>query len=151
MRQRSIKIKNGQHSGFGHCLIGNHIGHKYVLAEIHILLISLPALPLQSLYHADFFLILATLAESDIGFIRLCSKNDLSILSPPRKVIRGNTVSSLVRKNSLNLSYLYDFSTSYFNTRVKFCFCCIKFSTARIDVIATSSAFCVYREDRAGA
>ncbi|MNP36372.1 hypothetical protein D3C76_1297560 [compost metagenome] len=55
MRQGSVKIKNGKHTGFCHCLIGDHIGHKDVLAEIHILLISLPALPSQSLNRVLFF------------------------------------------------------------------------------------------------
>jgi hypothetical protein len=55
VRQCSIKVKDREHVGFGHCLVGNHIGHKYVLAEIHILLISLPALP-QSFYRVHFFI-----------------------------------------------------------------------------------------------
>jgi hypothetical protein len=53
--QCSIKVKDGEHAGLCHGLVGNHIGHKYVLAEIHILFISLPALRPQSLYGAGFF------------------------------------------------------------------------------------------------
>jgi hypothetical protein len=60
VRQCSIEIKDREHVGLGHCLVGNHIGHKYVLAEIHILLISLPALPRQSFCNVHFFINLAT-------------------------------------------------------------------------------------------
>ena len=51
-----IKVKDREHAGLRHGFVGNHIGHKYVLAEIHILFrISLPALPSQSLYQVAFF------------------------------------------------------------------------------------------------
>ena len=55
VRQRTIKVKDREHAGLRHGFVGNHIGHKYVLAEIHILFTSLPALPSQSLYQVAFF------------------------------------------------------------------------------------------------
>ena len=56
VRQRTIKVKDREHAGLRHGFVGNHIGHKYVLAEIHILFTSLPALPSQSFYPISFFL-----------------------------------------------------------------------------------------------